>query len=230
MKRRVMVGCLWLFGLFSVAAYYVPILTLEGVRVEGEAAHLEAKIESLLNSETGTNLLHVDLGLWADQIVKLPAIRSARTYVTLSGEAVARVSAALPVCLVDTRPVAGVSASGILLPLRSHPVNSAIPIITGIGGRPDYYAATVGSPLLCALEFLSRWHESANDESYQLAEIHIGPASEVGVYLWPNRLYVQFGRGDWNRQIAMLGPVLKRLPLSRQSLDMRFAGQVIEAL
>lgn len=230
MMRRILVGGLWLFGLFSVVAHYTPIFTLERIRVEGPAAHLEDEIASLLESDTGSNLLHVDLGRWADQIVRLPAIFSARTYVTLAGEAVARVHAILPICLIDTQPVAGVSASGIMLPLRDHPINSPIPIITGIGGRPDYYARSTGTQLLCALEFLSRWQAHQDYESYQLAEIHIGAASEVRVYLWPNRLYVQFGRGNWNAQIEMLGPVLKRLPLSEQSLDLRYSGQVIEAL
>lgn len=230
MMRRMLVGGLWLFGLFSVLAYYTPIFTLERIRVEGPAAHLEDEIATLLESEIGSNLLHVDLGRWADQIVLLPAIYSARTHITLAGEAVARVQAILPVCLIDTQPVAGVSASGIMLPLRDHPMSSSIPLITGIGGRPDYYARSAGRPLLGALEFLSRWKTHQDEDSYQLAEIHIGAASEVGVYLWPNRLYVQFGRGDWNTQIEMLGPVLKRLPLSEKSLDMRFAGQVIEVL
>ena len=230
MKRRVVVGFVWVFGLFSAVATYVPIFTLQAVRIEGNAASLEEVIESLLSSEIGSNLMRVDLSVWADQIVQLPAIRSARTFVTLSGEAVARVNAVEPVVLVDTQPVAGVSARGVILPLRFHPVVTPIPIITGIGGRPDYYANRAQSELLCALEFLSRWQAGHNHESYQLAEIHLGAASEVGVYLWPNRLYVQFGRGDWNKQIDLLWPVLKRLPLSEQALDMRFAGQVIKAL
>ena len=81
-----------------------------------------------------------------------------------------------------------------------------------------------------ALEFLSRWHVSRAAVELHLAEIHMTAAYEVGVYLWPDRLYVQFGRGEWDSQIEMIGPVLKRLPLSERSLDMRFSGQVIEAL
>jgi hypothetical protein len=229
-KRRIAVGCLWAFGLFSMVANYAPVFTLDGIRVEGQAANLEDDIKALLVSDSGSNLMQVDLDSWARDIVAMPAIRSARTYVTVFGEAVARVDAAVPVGLVDTNPVAGVSASGVVLPIVHHSSSERIPIITGIGGRPAYYGTTVGSQLLCALKFLSTWKDKQVDESYQLAEIHIGAASEVSVYLWPSRLYVQFGRGNWNQQIAMLWPVLKRLPLSEQSLDMRFAGQVVETL
>ena len=66
MKRRIAVVALWMFGLFAVAAYYIPLFTLHEIQVEGNAAHLESDIVALLEAEEGSNLMRLDLEGWVN--------------------------------------------------------------------------------------------------------------------------------------------------------------------
>jgi hypothetical protein len=227
--RRLVILGLWLFGLFAAVAYYVPLFRLQRVLVEGQAAGQEEQITALLGAETGANLMRLDLAQWAERIAALPAIESARTYVTLAGSAVASVEATRPVCLVDTRPVAGVSAEGLILPLQAHRPAGRVPLITGVGGTPEDYSRSQNARLRCALAFLALWQELAPGWAPDLAEIQVTPDQEVKIYLWPDRLVVNLGRGEWNDRLATLWPVLKRLPVSHRTLDLRFAGRVVES-
>jgi hypothetical protein len=230
MTRRLVILSLWLFGLFAVVAYYVPLFRLQRVAVHGDAAGHTEEITALLAAEPGANVLRLDLAGWAKRITDLPAIQSARTYVTLTGSAVASVEAALPVCLVDTRPVSGVTADGVFLPLTRHRPVVPVSLVTGVGGVPEYYTRSQHDRLRCALAFRERWRALAPPDAPDLAEIEVTADHEVRIYLWPNRLLVNLGRGEWNDRLATLWPVLKRLPVSHRTLDLRFAGRVVESL
>ena len=230
MTRRLVILGLWLFGLFAAVVYYVPLFRLQRVAVQGDAAgHIE-QITAMLGAEPGANILRLDLAGWAERITDLPAIQSARTYVTLAGSAVASVEAALPVCLVDTRPVSGVTTDGVILPLTRHRPVVPVPLITGVGGVPQYYTRSQHPRLRCALAFRECWRAQVPADAPDLAEIQVTPDHEVKIYLWPDRLLVNLGRGEWNDRLATLWPVLKRLPVSHRTLDLRFAGRVVESL
>jgi hypothetical protein len=227
MKRRIVTGFFWLLGLFAAVSFHFPLFKFQSIRVDG-AAHDEAAIAALLDASAGDNLLRVDLGGWADRIAELPAVASVRAYVRLPDVAVASVELKAPVALVDTRPVAGLSADGMLLPLDIHAADRDLPLITGIGGEPSYYRLTANPRLLTALQFLGRWDRCIDKHQERLAEIHVNQDSEVGIYLWPERRFVTVGRGDWTDRLANLWPVIRRLPASDRPLDIRFSGTVVE--
>jgi hypothetical protein len=230
MKRRAVITLLWAVGLFAVVCYYIPLFRLQEVQVFGRTGTSEDQIKALLDVEPGSNLLRLDLQGWANRIVALPEIQEARTYVTLTGKAVAHVEAAQPIGLVDTRPVAGVTAAGVLLPLADHAPSAALPLITGVGGTPDYYSDVPRRGVLTALAFLRQWRRQPEPRARRLVEVRLRPSGEVHVYLWPDRLLVNVGRGRWGERTETLWSVLKRLPLSDETLDLRFSGQVIGSL
>lgn len=229
MRRRLLVALLWLLGCFACAAHYCPFFRLRDIRVEGARGASSEAVAALLTSAPGVNIFAVDLAAWTARTAALPAVQSARAHVTLGGTAVIRVAEARPVCLVDTRPVAGVAADGTILPLDRHPAEGTVPLVTGIGGEPHYYRRARQARLLTALQFYRRW-QSLADHRERLAEIHVNPALEVGVYLWPDQRFVTLGRGDWSDKLKDLWPVVRRLPPGANPLDLRFSGQVVERL
>jgi hypothetical protein len=230
MTRRIVLGSLWAIGLFATFCHYVPVLKLSEVRVDGAIDGQSQQLASLLEREIGSNLLDVDLEGWASRIAVHPAVASVRTRITLTGRAVAHVTNERPVALVDTDPASGTTRTGVLLPLGQHLPEDVVPLITGVGGDPAYYLRSSSSTLSTALAFLNIWQEHADAEMPDLMEIHVTSDSEVDVYLWPDRLYVRLGRGMWKETIQKLWPVLSRLAASERSLDLRFRGQVVEAI
>jgi hypothetical protein len=217
-------------GLFATVCHYVPVLKLEEVIVKGAIDGQSKELASLLDAETGSNLLEVDLEGWARQIAARPAVASVRTRITLTGSAVAYVTNESPVALVDTQPASGTTRTGQLLSLLHHRPKDVVPLITGVGGEPEYYAQYSSPKLSTALAFLICWEDHADSDMPDLMEIHITDDLEVDVYLWPDRLYVRLGRGMWKETIEKLWPVLSRLAASERSLDLRFRGQVLETI
>ena len=230
MTRRVLLGSLWGIGLFATLCHYVPVLKLSEVRVEGAIEGQSRQLAQLLEADAGSNLLDVDLEGWARRIAVHPAVASVRTRITLTGRAVAHVTNERPVALVDTAPSSGTARTGVLLPLAQHQPEDVVPLITGVGGTPTYYARSSSPNLNTALAFLDVWQENADADLPELMEIHVTEDREVDVYLWPDRLYVRLGRGMWKETIQKLWPVLSRLAASERSLDLRFRGQVVEAI
>jgi hypothetical protein len=228
--RRILLGGLWAVGLLATVCHYVPVLKLGEVQVVGATGGQGEELASLLDTKTGSNLLDVDLEGWARRIAARPAVASVRTRVTLTGRAVAYVTNESPVALVDTEPASGTTRTGLLLPLCHHPPGEVVPLLTGIGGEPNYYVPCASSRLGTALAFLDSWREHADSRMPDLMEIHVTRDLEVDVYLWPDRLYVRLGRGMWKETIQKLWPVLSRLAASERTLDLRFRGQVLEAI
>jgi len=226
-RIRVLLGAVWLVGLFALACHHAPVFRLNEVCVQGAGSQTDT-VTTLLAEGEGTNLLQIDLERWADRVAALPAVARVRTHVTCGGRAVADVVLEVPVCLVDTRPVAGVTANGAQLPLAEHVPTSRLPLITGIGGEAEYYAVSDDPKLRTALAFVRDWCEFAGPFAARLTEVHINQALEVSILLWPERLYIRMGRGDWQQALSRLWAVLARLPVCGDELDMRFKDQVID--
>jgi cell division septal protein FtsQ len=226
-KRRFIIGIFWLFGLFAVASFHFPVFRFHRVQVNGAGGDA-AQVAALLDASDGDNLIRLDLGGWAERIAALPAVASVRTYLKLGGVAIASVEQKEPVALVDTDPVSGLSADGMLLPLKVHLASRDLPMVTGVGGEPSYYRVTANPRLLTALAFLGRWNRIIEKQRDRLAEIHVNQDSEVGIYIWPERRFITVGRGDWEDRLADLWPVIRRLPPSDRPLDLRFSGSVVE--
>lgn len=228
MKLRLTVLAIWLAGIFAAVCLNYPVFKLREVVVQGNHAESTEKIASLLDAAAGENIFAVDLHSWVSRIVASPAVERARAYVTLTGKAVVKVEETAPQFLLDTRPISGLSANREVLPLRQHPIVDRVPLISGVGGEPDYYSVSDDPRVLTAMRFYTRWLEYCGDYNDRLAEIHVTPDFEIGVYLWPDRRYVTLGRGNWDDKLVNLWRLLKRLPRGVAPLDMRFARQVIE--
>jgi hypothetical protein len=227
MKSRLLLLSVWLLGVFAALCHYVTVFSLEQVEVRQAGGYADT-IATLLEAESGDNLLTLDLEAWARRAARLPAVAGVRAHVTLSGRAVADVDLAPPLGLVDTEPVAGVTASGMLVPLVEHVPTSRLPLITGVGGTPTYYRASPDDRLHTGLAFIRAWNAQHRVLAERLAEVRVDATREVTIMLWPERRYIRMGRGDWPRALRQLYPVLSRLPAAGGELDMRFTGQVVE--
>jgi hypothetical protein len=117
-----------------------------------------------------------------------------------------------------------------MLPLSCHAPDSVVPLISGVGGEPKYYAVAWSPYIRTALAFYKEWTAHFDASSPRLLEIHVTPDEEINAYLWPDRLLVRMGRGNWQEPMQTLKPVLSHLAATERSLDLRFKGQVVETV
>jgi hypothetical protein len=203
---------------------------LHRIEVEGALPSQRDKYAALLGAQPGANLLSLDLAAWSERILSDRAVSSVRVRTSLSGTVRADVELQHPAFLLDTHPVCGLSDQEVMLPLLYHEPETRVPLLSGVGGTPDYYQIAWSPRIRTALAFARVWNAKFGNDSLQLSEIHVTPDGEVEAYLWPNRLLIRMGRGNWQAPMTTLKPILSHLAASERSLDMRFEGQVVETV
>ena len=62
MTRRVLLGTLWVFGLFAVLCHHVPVLQLQSVEVQGGLGSEREFVAKLLHQETLTQYNRLTMG------------------------------------------------------------------------------------------------------------------------------------------------------------------------
>jgi hypothetical protein len=230
MIRRVALFLLLTVGAFACVCHYLPIFVLSRVDVQGALPGQKEKYAALLGAEPGANLLDLDLKGWSERILAEAGVARVHVNVSLGGVARAAVELKRPVFLLDTRPVCGLSDRCEMLPLLYHPPDSTLPLISGIGGEPKYYEKHWSSHVRTAMAFHDAWREHLGEGGPRLSEIHVTPDGEVDAYLWPDRLLVRLGRGNWQQPMNNLKPILSHLGATERTLDLRFEGQVVESV
>lgn len=230
MIRRIAYLVLLAVGSFACVCHYVPVFVLHRIQVDGALPGQAEKYAALLDAEPGANLLSLDLGAWARRILADAAVARVHVRSSLSGLAQASVELEHPVYLLDTQPVCGLSSEGDMLPLLYHPPSPRLPLISGVGGEAVFYKTAWSPRIRTAVAFHRAWLKHFGPDTPELMEIHVSPDGEVDAYLWPNRLLVRMGRGDWQEPMQTLNPILNHLAATERTLDMRFAGQVVETV
>lgn len=230
MIRKIALLLLLTVGAFTCACHYLPIFVLSRVEVSGALPGQGERLAALLEARPGDNLLDLDLKAWAQRIQSDLGVERVHVKVDWGGVARASVELKKPLLLLDTKPVCGLSDRFVMLPLLYHQPDSTLPLVSGVGGEPNYYQTNWSSKVRAAAEFLTAWHEHLGDQAPQLSEIHVTPEGEIDAYLWPDRLQVRLGRGNWQKPLNILKPILAHLGASERTLDMRFEGQVVEVV
>ena len=230
MIRRIVLLVILTVGAFACACHYLPIFVLTKVEVQGALPGQGEKYGALLQAKPGDNLLGLDLKAWARRILADAGVDRVHVSVSLAGVARAEVELKHPVFLLDTQPICGLSDQFAMLPILYHPPDPPVPLISGVGGEPNYYQIAWSPRLRTAMAFYRMWREHLGEDGPQLMEIHVTPDGEVDAYLWPNRLLVRLGRGDWQQPMNTLKPILSHLAATERTLDLRFAGQVVETV
>ena len=230
MIRRVALFLLFTLGAFTCACHYLPIFVLSRVEVSGALPGQGERLAALLEARPGANLLDLDLKGWADRILADQGVDRVQVKVDWGGVARASVELKHPELLVDTQPVCGLTDRFVMLPLLYHQPDSTLPLVSGVGGEPDYYRTNWSSKVRAAAAFVREWREQLGDQAPQLSEIHVTAEGEIDAYLWPDRLLIRLGRGGWQKPLHTLKPILAHLGASERTLDLRFVGQVVEVV
>lgn len=230
MIRRISLLLILTLGAFTCACHYLPILVLTRVEVSGALPGQGERLAALLEAKAGDNLLDLDLEGWSKRIAAEAGVSRVRVNVNWGGVAHASVELSHPVLLLDTKPVCGLNEQFVMLPLLYHAADSTLPLVSGIGGEPKYYQTAWSSKIRTAAAFLRVWREHLSEPAPQLSEIHVTPDGEVEAYLWPDRILVRLGRGNWEQPLNTLMPILSHLAPSERTLDLRFQGQVVETV
>lgn len=230
MIRRIALLSLLTLGAFACACHYLPIFVLTRVEVSGALPGQGERLAALLEAHPGDNLLDIDLKGWSERILADAGVLRVHVKVDWGGVAKASVELKRPVLLLDTQPVCGLTDQFVMLPLLYHAPDSTLPLVSGVGGEPNYYHTAWSSKIRTAAAFLRVWREHLGDPVPQLSEIHVTHEGEVEAYLWPDRILVRLGRGNWEQPLHTLKPILSHLGASERTLDLRFEGQVVETV